>query len=62
MHPACAVRLAAQHSARLQAEAATRRLVPAGGTATAEPAASITQRLGWTLVHLGLRLALHQPG
>jgi hypothetical protein len=65
MHAALTQDLASQHSVQLRAAAATRcrRATPAGaGNATEKPAPSITQRAGWALVHVGLRLALHQPG
>jgi hypothetical protein len=66
MHLAWAEDLATRHAADLQAAAATRRRrAVAAGALTAvntggEPAPSITQRAGWALVQVGLRLALHQ--
>ena len=66
MHPAWAEDLATQHVAHLQAAAATRRryAVAAGAPTAAdtegEPAPSISQRAGWALVQVGLRLALRQ--
>jgi hypothetical protein len=57
MHAALTQDLASQHSVQLQAAAAIRRR-----SATEEPTPSMTQRAGWALVHVGLRLALHQPG
>lgn len=68
MHPAWTQDLAAQHAARLEAAAATwRRGANAANTmstanAGEELALSITQRAGWALIQVGLRLALHQPG
>ncbi len=64
MHPAWAEDLATQHSAQLQAEAETRRHgTAASGLSAAnvskQPAQSITQRAGWALIQVGLRLALH---
>jgi hypothetical protein len=61
MHPAIATRLAADHAAYLRDQAATRHghpSGPAGAPRADKPAASLTQRLGWALIHLGLRLAL----
>jgi hypothetical protein len=68
MHSALTQDLASQHSVQLQAAAAIRcrSATPASaaatGNATEEPAPSMTQRAGWALVQVGLRLALHQPG
>jgi hypothetical protein len=68
MHSALTQDLASQHSAQLQAAAAMRcrRAAVASaaraGNVTEEPAHSMTQRAGWALVQVGLRLALHQPG
>ena len=65
MHPAWTADLATQHAAHLQAAAATLRRSAAAASAAAaadpgkEPAPSITQRAGWALIHVGLRLALH---
>lgn len=64
MHPAWTEDLATQHVAQLQAAAATRRHGAASDLAAANvgghPAQSITQRVGWALVQVGLRLALHR--
>jgi hypothetical protein len=67
MHSALTQDLASQHSVQLQAAAAIRRrsatvASAAAANVTAEPAPSMTQRAGWALVQVGLRLALHQPG
>jgi hypothetical protein len=68
MHSALTQDLASQHSVQLQAAAAIRyrSAAVARRAATAnvagEPAPSMTQRAGWALVQVGLRLALHQPG
>ena len=74
MHSALTQDLASQHSVQLQAAAAIRcRTATVASAATAEnvteePAPSMTQRAGWALVHVGLRLALtarglpHWPG
>ena len=63
MHAGLAQDLASQHSAQLQAAAAIRcrGAAVAGATVTEEPAPSMTQRAGWALVQVGLRLALPQP-
>ena len=64
MHPAWTEDLATQHVAHLQAAAATRRHGAASDLSAAnvskQPAPSITQRAGWALIQVGLRLALHQ--
>jgi hypothetical protein len=66
MHPAWTADLATQHAAQLQAAAAIGRrdAVAASTRATEnvrdEPAPSITQRAGWALIQVGLRLALRQ--
>lgn len=64
MHPAWTEDLATQHVAQLQAAAATRRHGAASDLAAANvgghPAQTITQRVGWALIQVGLRLALHQ--
>jgi hypothetical protein len=66
MHSALTQDLASQHSVQLQAAAAIRcrsaTASAAAGNVTEEPAPSMTQRAGWALVQVGLRLALHQPG
>jgi hypothetical protein len=69
MHSALTQDLASQHSVQLQAAAAIRRrsatvasATVASATVTGKPAPSMTQRAGWALVQVGLRLALHQPG
>jgi hypothetical protein len=67
MHSALTQDLASQHSVQLQAAAAIRYrsatvASAAAGNVTEEPAPSMTQRAGWALVQVGLRLALHQPG
>jgi hypothetical protein len=65
MHSALTQDLASQHSVQLQATAAIRSrsaTQASAGNATEEPAPSMTQRAGWALVQVGLRLALHQPG
>jgi hypothetical protein len=67
MHSALTQDLASQHSVQLQAAAAIRCRSAAVASAAAanvteEPAPSMTQRAGWALVQVGLRLALHQPG
>jgi hypothetical protein len=68
MHSALTQDLATQHSVQLQAAAAIRcrnatvASAAAAGNVTEEPACSMTQRAGWALVRVGLRLALHQPG
>jgi hypothetical protein len=71
MHSALTQDLASQHSVQLQAAAAIRyrsatvasaTVASAAGNVTEEPAPSMTQRAGWALVQVGLRLALHQPG
>ena len=68
MHAALTQDLASQHSAHLQTAAAIRCRTAtvaspaAAGNVTEEPAPSMTQRAGWALVQVGLRLALHQPG
>jgi hypothetical protein len=67
MHPAWTEDLATQHAAHLQAAAATRRRGSAAASPTAapnageRPAQSITQRAGWALIQVGLRLALRHP-
>ena len=64
MHPAWTEDVATQHAARLQAAAAARRRAAVASSARAaarvseEPAQSITQRAGWALIQVGLRLAL----
>jgi hypothetical protein len=60
MHPAWTEDLATQHGAQLQAAAATRRRCATAACAnlTEEPAQSITQRAGWALIQVGLRLAV----
>jgi hypothetical protein len=69
MHSALTQDLASQHSVQLQAAAAIRRRsaavasaavasAAAAGNVTEEPAPSMTQRAGWALVQVGLRLAL----
>jgi hypothetical protein len=64
MHSAWTEGLATQHAAQLQAAAAARRrgAVAASAVAAAnageEPVPSITQRAGWALIQVGLRLAL----
>ena len=64
MHAALTQDLASQHSAHLRAAAAIRCRGAAAASAavTGKPAPSMTQRAGWALVQIGLRLALHQPG
>jgi hypothetical protein len=67
MHSALTQDLASQHSVQLQAAAVIRCRSAtvasvAAGNVTEEPAPSMTQRAGWALVQVGLRLALHQPG
>jgi hypothetical protein len=67
MHSALTQDLASQHSVQLQAAAAIRCrsatvASAAAADVTEEPAPSMTQRAGWALVQVGLRLALHQPG
>jgi hypothetical protein len=69
MHSALTQDLASQHSVQLQAAAAIRYRSATAASAAAsagnvieEPAPSMTQRAGWALVQVGLRLALHQPG
>jgi hypothetical protein len=67
MHAALTHDLASQHSVQLQAAAAMRcrsatvASRAATGNVTEEPTPSMTQRAGWALVQVGLRLALHQP-
>jgi hypothetical protein len=67
MHSARAEDLATQHAAHPQAAAATRRRCAvaasavAAGNAGEETAQSITQRAGWALIQVGLRLAPHHP-
>jgi len=62
MHPAWTEDLATQHAAQLQAAAAAHRRDPAVIAAAAnvseQPAQSLTQRVGWALIQVGLRLAL----
>jgi hypothetical protein len=65
MHPAWTEDLATQHVAHLQAAAATRRRSTADSdlsdaNVSKQPAQSITQRAGWALIQIGLRLALRQ--
>ena len=64
MHSALTQDLASQHSVHLQAAAAIRcrTATVASAAVTGKPAPSITQRAGWALVQVGLRLALRQPG
>jgi hypothetical protein len=67
MHSALTQDLASQHSVQLQASAAIRYrsaavASAAAGNVAGKPAPSMTQRAGWALVQVGLRLALHQPG
>jgi hypothetical protein len=65
MHSALTQDLASQHSVQLQAAAAIRyrsATAASAGNVIEEPAPSMTQRAGWALVQVGLRLALHQPG
>jgi hypothetical protein len=64
MHSALTQDLASQHSVQLQAAAAMRcrSAIGASAAAAGKPAPSMTQRAGWALVQVGLRLALHQPG
>jgi hypothetical protein len=67
MHSALMQDLASQHSLQLQAAAPIRCrsatvVSAAAGNVTEEPDPSMTQRAGWALVQVGLRLALRQPG
>jgi len=64
MHAALTQNLATQHCVQLQTAAAIRcrDATVTSATVTAKPAPSMTQRAGWALVHVGLRLALHQSG
>ena len=66
MHSALTQDLASQHAVQLQASAAIRyrsgTVASAVADVTEEPPPSITQRAGWALVQVGLRLALRQPG
>jgi hypothetical protein len=65
MHPAWTEDLATQHVAHLQAAAATRRHSaaasdPSAANVSKQSAQSFTQRAGWALIQIGLRLALHR--
>ncbi|MGH3186601.1 MAG: hypothetical protein ACRDPY_10820 [Streptosporangiaceae bacterium] len=55
MHPVFMQALATQHGAETRAAALGRHRPPAR---PGEPAAPIRQRIGWTLVQVGLRLAV----
>jgi hypothetical protein len=54
VHPVLTQTLASQHIREMRAAAPShRRITSRHGT----PASAITQRVGWALVHVGLRLA-----
>jgi len=55
MNPQLLTQAAAEHRADLRRSADHARL--AARVATPGPAATIRKRAGWTLVHIGLRLA-----
>ena len=56
MHPIVMQALASQRIAELQAVAVSRHRPPSQPAGTAS---SIRQRIGWALVQVGLRLAVH---
>jgi hypothetical protein len=55
MHPYVMTRVAHEHAADLHRSADQRRLA----RSTADGSATLRSRAGWTLVHVGLRLAAH---
>jgi hypothetical protein len=56
MHPDLIGQIATQHVDELRKSAAA---AASGAGVTSPPRPSIRNRAGWTLVHIGLRLAAH---